>query len=81
MKQMFECLGIVKTIVESDIFSQANDQDFLRHLLLTYDLPSSLEICKLLMNDQSAENSQRIKLMAERALTIDPENPEAKRFL
>lgn len=33
------------------------------------------------MKDNSSENSHRIKSMAQRALIIDPENPEAAQYL
>ena len=84
VEKLFECLGVIKVIVESDIMSdQAGDQsgDFLKHILLTYDLPCSLKLCQILMKDNSSENSHRIKSMAQRALIIDPENPEAAQYL
>ena len=84
VEKLFECLGVIKVIVESDILTdQAGDNsaDFLKHILLTYDLPCSLKLCKILLKDDSSENSHRIKNMAQRALIIDPENPEAAQYL
>ncbi len=84
MEKLFECLGVIKVIVESDILAdKAHDSslDFLRHILFTYDLPCTLKLCQILSTDTSSENSHRIKALAERALIIDPENPDAIEYL
>ena len=83
IEKLFECLGTVKEVVEScsgDVLKE-DTGPFLQHILLTYDLPCSLQLCRILSNDTSSDNAHRIKTMAERALMIDSENQEANEFM
>jgi DNA-binding SARP family transcriptional activator len=77
VERYFEILGMLKAVIESPHFDIHEDSSFLQHLLRDYDIPSTLKICKVYLEDQSFEHA---KTLLQRILAIDPFHEEARRI-
>jgi len=51
VERYFEILGMLKAVIESPHFDIHADSSFLQHLLIDYDIPSSLKICKIYLEE------------------------------
>ena len=71
VEEYFVILGMLKIVIESDHFDVQEDQHFLQHLLLTYDLVSSLKLCRLYSLTKSYD---QVMKLTERILSMDPAN-------
>ena len=78
VEEYFLCLGMVKKIIESDLFNYERDKVDFQQLLVTYDLPCSLRMCKILSSHQVFD---KVLPLAQRVLSIDPSNREAQAYL
>lgn len=77
VERYFEILGMLKAVIESPHFDIHVDSSFLQHLLRDYDIPSSLKICKIYLEEQSFDHASTL---VDRILTIDPNHEEAQRI-
>ena len=74
------CLGLVKKVIDADgleLFTNKR-KDEMRRMLLTYDLPCSLALTRILFDSGSYDQSFD---MAERVLAIEPQNELAKEVI
>jgi hypothetical protein len=66
---------MVKAVIE--LLDVHEDQAYLQHLLRTYDVPSSLQLCKLYQEEGDLDHVQSL---LDRIMIIDPSNQEAQQY-
>ena len=48
VEQFFLCLGLIKQVMDSDLFHPRKDREYLKEILETFDLPCSLKMARIM---------------------------------